>query len=151
MSAIAVRPAASADLGRVAELAGQLGYPSTRAEIEARHAVLSSDPERILVVATTPDGRIVGWLEFGMRDSFLSGRHAEIAGLVVDAAVRRQGVGRTLVAWAESEARRRGAARLRLTSNSQRVEAGSFYPSLGFTQTKLSRVYEKSLASPGGA
>lgn len=144
MSGVGIRVAAPADAARVAELAGQLGYPSDAATIGERIARLAADPDRLLVVATHADA-VVGWLEFGVRDSFLSGRHAEILGLVVADSARRAGVGRALVAWAEEETRRRGLRRLRLTSNAQRVEAASFYPALGFTQTKLSRVFEKGV------
>ncbi|MBL9120967.1 MAG: GNAT family N-acetyltransferase [Phycisphaerae bacterium] len=144
MSAVAIRRATREDIERVAELAGQLGYPSGVEAMAARYEVLDADPDRVLVVATLGD-RVVGWMEYGVRESFLSGRHAEIAGLVVDGTARRSGIGRALVQWAESEAKARGLSRLRLTSNAQRVEAASFYPALGFTQTKLSRVFEKAI------
>jgi ribosomal protein S18 acetylase RimI-like enzyme len=152
MTECGVRNATSADLDRITELAEQLGYPSSRARLAERWTALSADPTRALVVAVLEgerdgkDPRVVGWLEFGVRDSFLSGRFGEIHGLVVDSRIRRAGIGRRLVAWAEAETKRRGLSRLRLTSNSERVEAASFYPALGFRQTKLSRVFEKSWA-----
>ena len=144
MSEAAIRRATRDDLERVAELAGQLGYPSSEKAMAARFALLDADPDRLLVVATLA-GRVEGWMEYGVRESFLSGRHAEIAGLVVDDSVRRSGVGRALVLWAEAETRARCLSRLRLTSNAQRIEAASFYPALGFAQTKLSRVFEKAI------
>lgn len=145
-----VRPARPSDAARIAELAGQLGYPSDPTTVGERMAILASDPDRVLMVAVLAeqDGaeQVVGWIELEFRAKFLTGRVGEIAGLVVDAAVRRSGAGRALVAWAESETRRRGLTTLCLRSNAQRVEAGAFYPALGFAMTKLSRYYTKSLA-----
>jgi GNAT superfamily N-acetyltransferase len=72
-------------------------------------------------------------------------RQAEIGGLVVDRAHRRQGVGRSLMAWAEDWARARGCVAVQLRSNVERQETPSFYENIGYHQTKLARTFRKAL------
>ncbi|MDZ4756272.1 MAG: GNAT family N-acetyltransferase [Phycisphaerae bacterium] len=146
---LVIRKATAADCGRVAELAGQLGYPMEQATARARITLLGTSAERALVVAERDgrDAQIIGWLEFEVHESFLSGSVGEIAALVVDADARRSGAGRALVAWAEEATLAHGITRLRVRSNSTRIEPVSFYPALGFREVKLARVFEKTLAS----
>jgi len=141
---LVIRRATAADSGRVAELAGQLGYPMEQATARARITLLGTSAERSLVVAER-DGRVIGWLEFEVHESFLSGSVGEIAALVVDAAARRSGAGRALVAWAEEATLAQGVTRLRVRSNTTRIEPVSFYPALGFREVKVARVFEKTL------
>ena len=146
--ALAIRPARAADAERVAVLAAQLGYPLTVEAITERMAIQARDPQRTLMVACrADDGLVIAWLELEIRETFLGGRISEVRGLVVDATVRRSGAGRALIAWAEAETRRRGLDELVLRSNAQRVEAGHFYPALGFSIEKLSRVFRKRLGT----
>jgi GNAT superfamily N-acetyltransferase len=49
------------------------------------------------------------------------------------ASLRNRGLGAQLIDWIVAEARRRGCARVELTSNAQRVDARRFYERLGFT------------------
>jgi len=58
-----------------------------------------------------------------------------IENIAVDPAAQRKGHGRTLLAFAEREARRLGLKALRLYTNAAMTENLSYYPSLGFRET----------------
>ncbi len=60
------------------------------------------------------------------------GLYCQVEAVRTSAARRGQGIGATLMAYIEDEARRRGAARMQLTTNRERVRAHEFYERLGF-------------------
>ena len=140
-----VRAMAAHDLPRVAELSLQLGYPVALAALHRRFERLAPSASDALFVAGEPVG---GWIHLELRDSLESGQSVEITGLVVDAARRREGLGRALVARAEAWAKERGVPRLRVRSNVTRTESHHFYPALGFARAKTQHVYEKTLPPP---
>jgi GNAT superfamily N-acetyltransferase len=68
----------------------------------------------------------------------LTGRGAlrvKIESVKVGSALRSQGIGAAMMAHAESEARRRGARLVELTSNKVRGDAHRFYERLGFARS----------------
>ena len=71
---------------------------------------------------------------------------AEVGGLVVDSRARGQGIGRSLMAAAESWTRERGYTRLMLRSNTIRAEAHRFYQGLGYTIVKSQHKFQKPIA-----
>ncbi|HEX2206702.1 MAG TPA: GNAT family N-acetyltransferase [Longimicrobium sp.] len=130
-----VRPLADADLAAVARLLGELGYPSTPEQVRARVDRVAGDDDYAAYVAEV-DGEVAGFLGMGRGWLFEQDRpYARILTLVVDARVRRQGVGAALVEFAEQWARERGAYTLMLTTNVRRQDAHGFYESLGFSRT----------------
>jgi GNAT superfamily N-acetyltransferase len=133
------------DAASVAELSGQLGYPVAAEQIASRYRVLAGDPDAAIFVAESPDRALAGWLHVCGRRSLETDPLAEIAGLVVETARRRQGIGRRLVDAAEDWARGRGYARLRVRSNVARDVAHDFYPGLGFARVKSQHVYERAV------
>ena len=85
-----IRAMTLGDSDQVARLAGELGYPSTQQQIEARFRRAENDPDSRVFVAADSDGRVWGWVHvFGLR-LMESGGQAEVGGL----AVRRQEPGR---------------------------------------------------------
>jgi GNAT superfamily N-acetyltransferase len=72
-----------------------------------------------------------------------------VENVVVDAAMRRHGIGERMMAWAIEEARRLGCDRLQLTSNASNTDAHRFYDRLGLTASH--RGYRLPLASGGGS
>jgi enamine deaminase RidA (YjgF/YER057c/UK114 family)/GNAT superfamily N-acetyltransferase len=133
------------DAGAVAALSGQLGYPATEGQIGTRFRDVSGDADSGLFVAEAEDGRVTGWIHVLGRHYLESDECAEIAGLVVDAGTRRQGAGKALVAAAESWARGRGYAAMRVRSNTVRAEARQFYLGLGFAIAKTQNVFVKAV------
>ncbi len=148
-AAFAIRSATVADAAEIARLSAQLGYPADVAVFEARlRQLLDSSLHAVLVAAAEPasakaGGTLAGLIGLEQRITLENGERAEIVGLVVDAAARRGGVGRALVAAAERWTRGRGLDELFLRSNVVRPEAHAFYPGLGFARTKTQHVYSK--------
>ena len=105
--------------------------PRIRATLEAESGF--NDPPVIILVTVVAS------------DAWYDAQGLEIAGLVVDAQVRRGGVGRALVAAAEAWARQAGVDDVILRSNVARSEAHAFYPSLGYTLIKTQHAYAKRL------
>jgi GNAT superfamily N-acetyltransferase len=140
-----VRPMRERDARAVADLAGQLGYPSTAAQIRKRFELLLGDTRSAVFVAEDRDSGIVGWVHVLARAFLESDPYAELGGLVVDKGVRRKGAGKALVSAAEAWAAGHGYATMRVRSNVKRVEARPFYEGLGYTIGKSQHVYEKSL------
>jgi GNAT superfamily N-acetyltransferase len=133
------------DLGAVTELSAQLGYPATAEEIGTRFRRIRSEADHALLVAVSKEQKVVGWIHVHPVHTLESDSYAEIAALVVDERLRRQGAGRALVAEAEKWAREQGFSRIRVRSNIVRSEAHQFYPGVGFELVKTQHTYGKPL------
>ena len=102
------------------------------------------NPNHSLFIAACETG-VVGWLHvYGVRLLETDG-YAEVGGVVVDASVRRQGIGRLLVRQAEAWAAAHGFQELRLRSGLHRREAHAFYTKLGYELTKTSHMFCKKV------
>jgi GNAT superfamily N-acetyltransferase len=138
-----LRAATLRDAQAVAVLAKELGYPSElRAVREWLGAILARDDQRVIVAEDT-EGSVYGWLQAHCNTVLESGFRVEIVGLIVAESVRRQGVGRSLVAHAETWAAEISAETIVVRSNAKRVESHAFYPSLGYIPSKTQVVYRK--------
>lgn len=138
-----IRTARVDDTDEVARLSAQLGYPAPVEAFEARLRALLASQQHALFVAATGDGRLSGFIAVERRLSIEYGERAEITALVVDAQVRREGVGRALVAEAERWAAALGLRDLVVRSNAARVESHPFYEGLGYGRIKTQHVYRK--------
>ncbi|HZI93731.1 MAG TPA: GNAT family N-acetyltransferase [Patescibacteria group bacterium] len=134
------------DIAQVALLAGQLGYPSTPDQIASRFRSLETIPGSAIFVAELTQGSPAGWAHVVGRQLLESEPFAELVGLVVDAASRRQGAGRALVKAAESWARENGYGALRIRSNTARSEARPFYEKMGYVIGKTQYVFNKPVS-----
>jgi GNAT superfamily N-acetyltransferase len=133
------------DLADVARLAGQLGYPSTDAEITRRFQAISEDDRQLLKVADE-NGKSIGWVHAALHASLTSEPRVDIVGLVVDKSRRGKGVGKELVETVAVWARKLGHESLRLGSNIGRTETHAFYQRLGFAVTKTWYVFTRPLS-----
>ncbi|MHB8241628.1 MAG: GNAT family N-acetyltransferase [Solirubrobacteraceae bacterium] len=116
----------------VAELITQLGYPTTVELAEELLASFARDPSSRVQVAEISH-RVVGLVATHIVPRLDSDRcSCRIVDLVVASGSKRMGVGRLLVAAAESEARRQGAERVDLSTGEWRQDAHLFYDQLGF-------------------
>jgi GNAT superfamily N-acetyltransferase len=92
-----------------------------------------ADQAQILAVATD-GGRVVGTFQL----SFIPGLarqgalRAQIEAVRVHREYRSEGLGGAMIAWAITEARRRGCAVMQLTTDKARGDAHRFYARLGF-------------------
>lgn len=141
-----IRAAEVTDAQAIALLLGQLGYPTTAADIPARVAAVEHE-RGIVIVAADEDNRVIG-LASGSRHTplHMADPVAYITALVTDADARGLGVGRMLVEELERWASSNGCARISLTSAEHRTDAHAFYPRCGFPYT--GRRFSKNLAAP---
>lgn len=140
-----VQYATPTDYERLAALCAQLGYPTESQVAAERLNVILANPAGEAILTAVMDERVVGWVHT-QRVNFLGSEpFAEIGGLVVDEAVRGQGVGRALMAAAEEWARTAGLSAVKLRSNTLRGEAHAFYESIGYRRIKSQFTFHKDL------
>ena len=95
------------------------------------------------MVAVSKQGEVCGWLQAHASVSLETGPRVEIVGLIVSEAMRRRGVGGSLVAQAETWAKEIASETVVVRSNAKRVESNAFYPALGYLPRKMQVVYVK--------
>lgn len=142
-----VRKAKKSDAVALATLAGELGYPTTEAEMKSRLDKLFSTSNHGIFVAELDS--IVGLIHVTLNHSLQSDTFADIRGLVVAEGHRGSGIGTQLVAMAEMWAQRKGCHRIRVRTNIVREKARVFYKRLGFQLKKTQDVFDKMLQEGG--
>ena len=129
-----IRDAELNDAPELAVLMCELGYETTRAEMEARLKLISSNPAYKTFVAIM-DGCVFGMIGTLTYPSYEhndpSGR---IVALVTLSTARRRGIGRALMATAEQYFAQKGIRRVALDTRLTREDAHKFYASLGYEQ-----------------
>ncbi|AXK71253.1 GNAT family N-acetyltransferase [Lysobacter sp. TY2-98] len=136
-----VRPARAEDSGALSELFGQLGFPCSPTDVVER---LGSVADLALVVALEASVRGVITLNV-MPVLHRPAPVGRISALVVAANHRGLGLGRLLVAAAESELALRGCGLVEVTSNVQLEQAHAFYKAAGYELTSYR--FKKELAA----
>ena len=140
-----IRRAKSADAQRIAELAGQLGYPATSAQMRERlRGIKPASQHAVLVAETAADG-VIGWVHVSRQPLLEVEIRAEVNGLVVDERVRVAGAGAQLLAAAEEWARKRGCKGMSVRSNVIRERAHKFYERNGYEHYKTQKSFRKPL------
>jgi GNAT superfamily N-acetyltransferase len=140
---LTIRDARPDDAGTMAELLGQLGYPTEGRAAEGRLERLRIVGDRVVVAEL--DGTVVGLAHLQVSPAIEYERPAaKLAVLVVDESRRGQGIGRALVEAAELEARSRGCELLYLTTSERREDAHAFYERIGLEHT--GRRYSRALS-----
>ena len=130
-----LRNAVVADADDVARLLSELGYPCDTAEAAERISAILANDRQALVLARC-HGKVCGLVALDFMYYLPLGTSTcRVTALVVNADAQRHGIGRQLLRDAERRARLGGAARIELTSGSQRTEAHAFYQRLGFEKT----------------
>ncbi len=142
---VVVRPGRMADAPAIAELCGQLGYPSTPEQLAARLGRLLPQGGHAVFVAEAEDGRVCGFAHVFGYHVVESDPRAEVSGLVVDQAHRGQGVGKRLMQRVEDWARQQSYAVVSLRSNVVREQAHVFYQGLGYHCHKTQKSFRKEL------
>lgn len=129
-----IRKAVPKDIDQLAILMGELGYPTTTGEMEARFSKISSNAFYNTQVAEI-DGVIVGMI--GMMLGFQYNKnenYVRIIAIVVDSRYRKQGIGEKLIEKAEEWAKEQGANKIALNNGNrdERDDAHLFYSRRGF-------------------
>jgi GNAT superfamily N-acetyltransferase len=149
---ISIREARAEDLEAIIRLHeedslgshGDAWLPETKPAYEAAFAAIAASPDNTLYVAEN-EGRVVGTFQLTLIPN-LTGRGAtrvKVESVKVSAALRSQGIGARMMAFAEEAARAGGARTMELTSNKRRGDAHRFYERLGFS--KSHEGFKKSL------
>jgi len=140
-----IRRAENSDAARIAELAGQLGYPAAPAEIAQRLRQIKPPSHHAVLVAESHDRNVVGWLHVSVSPLLEVELRAEVNGLVVADDVRSRGTGALLLHAAEQWARRRGCKNMSVRSNVIRERAHEFYVRHGYEHYKTQKAFRKPL------
>jgi len=141
-----IRRARPEDAAALAELATQLGYPSTAAEMAARLEQILPDGNHAVLVAETGEGTARGFAHVAAGIALQSGARAELLGLVMDESLRGRGIGGRMVIEAERWAAARGFTTFCVRCNVVREDTHRFYEKLGYTCSKTQKYFRKSLA-----
>ncbi|MCL1634659.1 GNAT family N-acetyltransferase [Luteimonas sp. SX5] len=132
-----LRSASLMDADDVAALLSELGYPCDAADAAQRIAAITENDRQALVVARC-GGVVCGLVALDFMYYLpLDTTTCRITALVVTSSAQGQGLGRQLLREAERRARVGGAARLELTSGSQRTDAHKFYKDNGYSDGTL--------------
>jgi GNAT superfamily N-acetyltransferase len=140
-----VRRARSTDAARIAELSGQLGYPTSAKEMRARLKDVLKDKDGACFVAESREGGLVGWIHVSTTPLLEVERRAEVNGLVVEEAARSLGAGALLLVAAEKWARGKRCKSMSVRSNALRERAHGFYLRNGYEHYKTQKAFRKGL------
>jgi GNAT superfamily N-acetyltransferase len=139
-----IRRAKASDVWRLAELAGELGYPTTVAEMKVR--LRRVKPASLHAIFVAEDGgEVVGWIHVGVLFLLEVPLRAEINGLVVSASIRSRGTGARLLEAAEAWARTKKCEGMSVRSNVIRERAHVFYERNGYEHYKTQKSFRKPL------
>lgn len=134
---LAIRVAEMNDAAALARLMCELGYETTKSEMQIRLERITAD-ERFRTFVAVHDGEVCGMI--GTFTS-LSYEHNDPGGrilaLVTLRTLRRHGIGRVLIATAEKDFVQRGIRRVALNTRLTRNDAHKFYESLGYKRNGL--------------
>ena len=129
---LTIRAAEVNDAAVLAQLMCELGYETTKSEMQMRLESIAID-ERLRTFVAVCEGQVCGMIGTLTYPSYEhndpSGR---IVALVIKSTMRRRGIGRALIATAEKDFAQRGIRRVGLNTRLAREDAHKFYESLGY-------------------
>jgi N-acetylglutamate synthase-like GNAT family acetyltransferase len=128
---LTIRAAEMNDAAALAQLMCELGYETTKSEMQMRIQRIATD-ERYRTFVAVGDGKVcgmIGTLTYpSIENNDLSGRIV----LVILSTMRRRGIGRALTATAEKDFTQRAISRVALNTRLAREDAHKFCESLGY-------------------
>ena len=129
---LTIRHAQPGDAAALAQLMCELGYDTTKSEMQMRVQRIATD-ERYRTFVAVRDRKVCGMIGTLTYPSYEhndpSGR---ILALAILSTMRRRGIGRALIASAENDFAHRGIRRVALDTRLVREDAHKFYESLGY-------------------
>jgi GNAT superfamily N-acetyltransferase len=129
---LTIRAAEANDAATLAQLMCELGYETTKSEMQIRLERTAAD-ERLRTFVAVCDAQVCGMIGTLTYPSYEhndpSGR---IVALVILGTMRRRGIGRALIATVEKDFAQRGIRRIALNTQLAREDAHKFYESLGY-------------------
>lgn len=140
---LTIRRMSEVDAEAVAQLLGELGYPSGADAVRGRLRAI--DPADFVVVAVSAADVVIGFIHGRISRTLEAEARVLIVALVVSSQARGAGVGRRLIAEFERWAATTDAEAIVVRSNTARGEAHDFYPAAGYEKVKTQAVYLKRL------
>ena len=132
-----LRNATPADADDVAALLSALGYPCDIPDAMERIGAILGNDRQALVLARHA-GAVCGLIALDFMYYLpLGTTTCRVTALVVTPTAQGLGIGRALLKEAERRARVGGAARIELTSGSQRTDAHAFYRACGYKDSSV--------------
>ena len=142
---LTIRVAEVNDASALAQLMCELGYETTKLEMQMRLEPIVTD-ERLRTFVAVCDGKVcgmIGTLTYpSIEHNDFSGR---IVALVINSTMRRRGIGRALIVTAEKDFAQREISRVALNTRLDREDAHKFYESLGYERNGWRFVKELSV------
>lgn len=145
LAGIKIRRAKLPDAARIAELSGQLGYPSTTEQAKRRLRSIKPAGRNAVFVAESPAGRVIGWTHVSLTPLLEMDLRAEVNGLIVANEERSRGAGAALLEAAENWARQLNCQYMSVRSNVIRERAHQFYIRNGYEHYKTQKAFRKAL------
>jgi len=142
-SRVKIRSARASDAAKLAELSGQLGYPTAEKQMAKRLRGVLKDRDAACLVAETKEQGVIGWVHMSTTPLIEVERRAEVNGLVVDERTRSQGAGWLLLDAGEKWARKKGCQGVSVRSNVIRERAHGFYLRHGYEHYKTQKAFRK--------
>lgn len=143
-----IRLATPGDVDAWSAQRAQLWPTQSAAEhaVEAVQWMMDSSTDAL--VAVTPNGSVVGFVEVGLRN-YAEGCESSPVGYVegwyVDESVRRRGVGRALIRAAEDWARSRGCTEMASDTEVENAGSQEAHERLGYERVETIVVYRRAL------
>ncbi len=129
---LTIRVAEMNDAAALAQLMCELGYETTKSEMQMRMERIAADDYYRTFVAVL-DGKVCGMIGTLACPSY---EHNDPGGRILALAtlgtMRRRGIGRALIATAEKDFTQRGIRRVAVNTRLAREDAHKFYESLGY-------------------
>ena len=133
-----IREAEASDSAAIAVLLGQLGYPAPPEDIPRRLDAVKNFSNAIAMVAEDSERGVVGIVTAHVFPSIHSGDlRAWLTTIVVLDTARGEGIGSSLVSFAEEWAAKRGVPSIAVTSGKQRERTHKFYQERDYEWTGL--------------
>lgn len=105
--------------------------------------LLQHEDDKIFVAEV--DGVVAGYVHANNYELLYAPPMKNVMGIAVSSDYRRKGIGKALLERVERWAKETGAAGIRLVSGGSRIDAHSFYNSLGYGEGKPQLNFKKQL------
>ncbi len=140
-----IRQASISDTSVIHKLCYQLGYNPKSDDVRTHLSNLLAHPDyEILVIEK--DNEVLGWMSLYKRLRIEDVEFLQVAALVTDERFRGQGLGKSLMAYAEARANEMKLPFVGLHSSMGRIDAHKFYEGIGYTKAKESYFFKKDLS-----
>jgi GNAT superfamily N-acetyltransferase len=142
---VKIRSARLSDAARLAELSGQLGYPTKRDEMVRRMQNLKPATQHAALVAESPEGKVIGWVHVSVSPLLEVDLRAEVNALIVADDERSRGAGALLLRAGEEWARKHKCKIMSVRSNVVRERAHEFYVRHRYQHYKTQKAFQKAI------